>query len=382
VIDEIERLAIERAKQAFGARYANVQPHSASTANEIMLFSLLQPGDTILGMELDSGGHLTHGAKVSISGRHFNVIGYGLDWRGFIDFDQVRDLALRHRPKLLICGATAYPRRVDFARFREIADEAGALLLADISHIAGLVVAGLHPSPIDHAHITTTCTHKQLFGPRGGLILVGKDAESLVPGGSRTMPDLIQRGVFPLCQGAPILNAIAAKARTLALVQTPRFAAVARRIVDNARVLAEQLIRRGYRVLTAGTDNHIVVMDVGAAGVSGLVAERALESCGIVVNKNRIPGDDRPPTVTSGLRLGTNGLAWRGLGADEMARCVELIHRVLTSVQVLGDREYSLDESVSRSIQADVMKLCATFPIPGYPLPSGNRELVATGGRS
>lgn len=382
VIDEIEQLAIDRAKRAFGARYANVQPHSASTANEIVYFSLLEPGDTILGMELDSGGHLTHGAKVSISGRHFNAVGYGLDQRRFIDFDQVRSLALEHRPKLIVCGATAYPRTVDFARFREIADAAGALLLADISHIAGLVVAGLHPSPIDHAHVTTTCTHKQLFGPRGGLILIGRDADSVVPGGTRTLSELIQRGVFPLCQGAPILNAIAAKARMLAIVQTREFSAIARRIVEDARALAEQLIRRGYRVLTAGTDNHIVVVDVDAAGVSGLVAERALESCGIVVNKNRIPRDLKPPTVTSGIRLGTNGLAWRGLGPDEMGRCVELVHRVLTSVQVLGDREYTLEESVRQAVRAEVVELCAAFPIPSYPVPSGDRALVAVGGRA
>ncbi|MFN8632998.1 MAG: serine hydroxymethyltransferase [Chloroflexota bacterium] len=382
VIDEIEQLAIDRAKRAFGARYANVQPHSASTANEIVYFSLLQPGDTILGMQLDSGGHLTHGARVSISGRHFNAVGYGLDHRGYIDFEQVRDLALTHRPKLIICGATAYTRKVDFARFREIADEAGALLLADISHIAGLVVTGLHPSPIDHAHFTTTCTHKQLFGPRGGLIMIGRDADTLVPRGTRTLAETIQRGVFPLAQGAPILNAIAAKARMLAIVQTREFAAVAQRIVDDSRALAEQLIRRGYRVLTAGTDNHIVVVDVDAAGVSGLVAERALESCGIVVNKNRIPGDQKPPTVTSGVRLGTNGLAWRGLGPDEMGRCVELIHRVVTSVRPHGDREYTIAEAVRESVRTDVAELCAAFPIPGYPLPTYERALAPVGGRA
>jgi glycine hydroxymethyltransferase len=369
VVDEIEQLAIDRAKAVFGAQFANVQPHSASTANEIVLFSLLRPGATILGMDLRAGGHLTHGAKASISGRHFNAIGYGLDEAGRLDYDQVRDLARQHRPDLIICGATAYPRTIDFGRFRSIADEVGAILLADISHIAGLVVTGEHPSPIDHAHLTTTCTHKQLSGPRGGLILSGRDAFTTLPGRQRTLAETIQRGVFPLAQGAPILNAIAAKARMLAMVATPAFREVAQRIVADAQALAEQLAALGYRVLTGGTDNHIVLIDVAAAGLTGRIAERALESCGIVVNKNRIAGDTRPALVTSGVRIGTNSLAWRGFEPREMARCAVLIHQVLSAVSPLSDTEYVLSEATRSAVLREVARLCAQRPIPNYPVP-------------
>lgn len=368
VVDEIETLTIERAKAAFGARYANVQPHSASGANEIVMFSLLAPGDTLLGMELDSGGHLTHGSKASISGRHFNAVGYGLDRQGLIDYDGVRRLAAEHRPKLIICGATSYPRTVDWGRFRAIADEVGALLLADVSHVAGLVVAGEHPSPIDHAHFTTTCTHKQLYGPRGGLIMIGRDHDRPAPDGRRTLAELIQRSVFPLAQGAPILNTIAAKARMLAIVASPDFKTVVGRIVADAQALAASLADCGYRVLTGGTDNHIVVVDVLARGLTGLVAERALEECGIVVNKNRIPGDTMSPRVTSGVRLGTNSVALRGLAPAEMGRCAELIDAVLSAVTPLGDREYYLGEAVRASIRDDVRRLCQRFPIPRYPI--------------
>lgn len=367
-VDEIERLAIERAKAGFGARYANVQPHSGSTANQIVIFNLLKAGDTILRLELDSGGHLTHGDKASVSGRYFNAIGYGLDSEGFIDYEQVHRLALEYRPKLLICGASAYPRTIDFERFRGIADEVGAFLMADISHIAGLVVAGEHPNPIDHAHFTTTSTYKQLYGPRGGLILMGKDYEQSAPDGKGTLSDMVQRGVFPFFQGTPNLSAIAAKARALAMVSTPEFKELARRIVTGARALAECFVNEGYRVLTGGTDNHIVLIDVLAGGMTGLVAERALEECGIIINKNKIPGDKKSALVTGGMRLGTNCLAARGMGAGEMPRCAGLIHRVLSAVKVIGEREYELDEAVTRTVRAELKQLCDEFPIPRYPL--------------
>lgn len=372
-VDEIERLAIERAKDAFQARYANVQPHSGSTANQIVMFSLLKPGDTILGLDLNSGGHLTHGSKASVSGQYFNAVAYGLNDEGFIDYDGVHRLAHEHKPKLIITGASAYPRTIDFKRFREIADEVGAFLLADISHIAGLVVAGEHPSPIDHAHFTTTSTYKQLYGPRGGLILMGRDHESLAPDGKKTLTDVIQRGVFPFFQGTPNLNTIAAKARALSMVTTPRFKETAKRIVIDAQVIARCFADKGYRVLTGGSDNHIALIDVLASGVTGVIAERALEECNIIVNKNRIPGDKKSALVTSGMRIGTNSLALRGMGGDEMPQCADLIHEVLSTVKVLGEREYELSKDVRRSVQTSVKQLCSRFPVPRYPVVSQSR---------
>jgi glycine hydroxymethyltransferase len=368
VIDEIETLAIERAKEVFGARFANVQAHSATTANEVVMFSLLRPGDTILGMDLSAGGHLTHGAKVSVSGRAFHAVGYGLTPAGAIDYDRVRKLAREHRPKLIVCGTTAYPRTIDFARFRAIADEVGAWLLADITHIAGLVAAGLHPSPIDHAHITTTCTHKQLYGPRGGLILIGREADTPTPDAlGRTLAESMQKGVFPLFQGAPVLNVIAGKARALARLADPGFRLLAERIVEDAKVLAAAFAVAGFKVVGGGTDNHLVILDVlASAGVSGLVAEKALEECNIVVNKNRIPGDRKSSVVTSGVRLGTNSVALRGMGTEEMEQSAALIRRVLAAVRPLGDREYELDGAVRESVVAQVRDLCRRFPVPRY----------------
>ncbi|HEY0782193.1 MAG TPA: serine hydroxymethyltransferase, partial [Thermoanaerobaculia bacterium] len=368
VIDEIEQLAIDRACTAFGARYANVQPHSATTANEVVLFTLLSPGDTLLGLDLAAGGHLTHGARASVSGRCFDAHGYGLTAEGEIDYDQVRDLALRLEPRLLICGTTAYPRTIDFARFRAIADEVGAYLLADITHIAGLVAAGEHPSPIDHAHVTTTCTHKQLYGPRGGLILCGRDRDVRLPDG-RTLAEAMQKGVFPFFQGAPVENVIAAKARALARIATPEFRALARRIKETARALAASFAARGYRVVGRGTDTHLVILDVAAsAGLTGLIAERALEASGIVVNKNRIPGDPKSAVVTSGVRLGTNGVALRGMGGDEMGECAELVASVLAAVVPRGDRDFALPDALREATLSRVRALCRRFPLPRYPL--------------
>jgi glycine hydroxymethyltransferase len=366
-VDGIEQLAIDRAKIAFSAQYANVQPHSATSANYIVMTSLLRPGDTVLGMELQYGGHLTHGSKVSLSGQYFNAYGYGLDADELIDYEQVARLAREHEPKLIICGATAYSRLIDFHRFRQIADETGAFLLADISHTAGLVIAGLHPNPIDEAHFTTTCTHKQLYGPRGGLILMGRDHSSLAPDGKRTLAETMQRAVFPFFQGAPILNAMAGKARALAIAVTPEFRILAERIVSNAQALAQCFLQKGYRVISGGTSNHIVVLDVASRGLTGVIAERALEQCGIIVNKNRIPGDNKSAFVTSGVRLGTNTLAARGMGASEMRECAQLINRVLGAIEILGDRDYYLNSSLSESIRIEVKRICGRFPLPCYP---------------
>ena len=368
-IDEIEQLAIDRAKHAFGAKYANVQPMSATSANEVVMFSILQPGDTLLGLELDSGGHLTHGSKASISGQVFKAVGYGLTRDERIDYEQAERLAKEHRPKLIICGTTAYPRQIDWARFRAIADSVGAYVLADITHIAGLVAAGLHPSPVDHAHFTTTCTHKQLYGGRGGLILMGRDHDKLGPDGKRTLSDLIQKKVFPFFQGAPNQSAIAAKARGFAHIGSVEFRRTAKKILELSQALAQAFVAKGYRVITGGTDNHIVVVDVFQKGITGVNAEKALENCGLVVNKNRIPYDTNPPTVTSGIRLGTNGLAIRNMEAGDMRECVELVDEVLRNVHQKSEREYRLDPKLQARIEARVREICLRRPISTYPAP-------------
>ncbi|MFE2043082.1 serine hydroxymethyltransferase [Streptomyces sp. NPDC059477] len=364
VVDEVERLAIRRAKAAFGARYANVQPHSGSTANQAVMFSLLSPGDVLLGMELSAGGHLTHGSRASVSGTYFTSVGYGTDAAGWIDMDEVERLSKEHRPRLIVCGASAYPREIDFVRFRAIADEVGAFLLADISHISGLVAAGLHPSPVDVAHVTTTSTYKQLYGPRGGLVLMGGDADTPVPGSRKTLAETLQSAVFPYVQGTPQLQAVAAKGRALARVAQPEFRELARRIVSGATVLASALSDAGHHVLTGGTDNHMVLIDIGRRGLTGLVAEQALESCGIIVNKNKIPDDPHGPRVTSGLRLGTNHLAARGMDADAVHECAALVDRVLSSVKATDTRTWHLDEAVRARARAEVSSLCARHPLP------------------
>jgi glycine hydroxymethyltransferase len=364
--DAVEALAVQRAMTAFGARYANVQPHSGTGANQILLFNFLKPGDRVLGLDLACGGHLTHGARASISGQYFEALAYGLGEDGLIEYTQVRDLALRYRPKIIICGASAHPRTIDFRLFREIADEAGALLLADISHIAGLVAGGCHPSPIDHAHFTTTSTYKQLYGPRGGLILIGRDYDRILPGQRQTLSEMVQRAVFPVMQGTPKLGEIAAKARALAFVATPNFKRIASLIVADAKVLAEEMLTRGYHVLTGGTDNHMVLLDVSLRGLTGIIAQRALEKCRIVVNRNVIPKDTRGPAVTSGIRIGTNALALRGMNAEAMAVCSNLIDTVLSSVDVRGESEYDLPSQISGAVCCEVEQLCSRYPIPDY----------------
>jgi len=368
VVDEIERLAIERACAAFGAQYANVQPHSGSSANAIVICSLLRPGDTVLGMDVAVGGHFTHGSPTSLPGRYFNAVQYGVDDSGRLDYEAIERLAVAHRPKLIICGASSYPRTIDFARFREIADGVDAYLLADVSHIAGLIVGAAHPNPIDFAHFTTTSTYKQLYGPHGGLILSGRDHDAPAPDDDGTLAELIQRGVFPFFQGTPDLSAVAAKARALDRAATPEFRALTRLIVDDARALAGALAERGFQVVTGGTDNHMVLIDVVASrGVSGLVAEQALEACNVIVNRCRIAGDSKDPDVTGGLRLGTNTLALRGLGPGEMPGCAELIDRVLASITVRGDRDYDLEPGLCATLRDEIRGLCTRFPLPGYP---------------
>jgi glycine hydroxymethyltransferase len=367
IVDQIELLAINRAKKIFGARYANVQPHSGTSANEIVLFSVLKPGDVILGMSLDCGGHLTHGSTASISGNCFRAIGYGLDASGLIDYEQVRALSREFKPRLIIAGASSYPRRIDFNEFRRIADEVGAYLLADISHIAGLVVAGQHPNPVDSAHFTTTSTYKQLGGPRGGLILMGKDFDQPSANRKTTLAESIQRTVFPYFQGTPNLSAIAAKARAFAMADTFEFKQWAQGVVRNAAALAANLRNRGYSLLTGGSDNHMVLLNIGQRGITGVVAEKSLGECNIIVNKNRIPNDQKDVTVTSGLRLGTNILTARGMQEEQMAVCADLLDEVLSSITMSNDRAYCLDAKIRRAVTGRVADLCDLFPIANYP---------------
>ncbi len=368
VADEIERLACARARAAFGARYANVQPHSGSSANLAMITALLRPGETLLGMELASGGHLTHGAPASLSSRYARVVSYGVDENGLLDYEEIRRIARAERPRLIICGASSYPRVIDFARFRAIADEVGAYLLADISHIAGLVAAGLHPSPIDHAHVTTTSTYKQLCGPRGGLILLGRDADRVVDEQGRTMADLAQRAVFPFAQGTPDLAAVAAKARALQIVTTDGFRQLCTRIVQLARCLGEILAARGYRLVTGGTDGHLLLIDLRDKGITGAEAEQVLERCGIVVNRNRVPGDSTPPRVGAGLRLGTNAVAVRGMPPAAMENVGAAIDLALRSVTGGRGRDgAAIAEDVRQRVREAVRELCRRFPLPEYP---------------
>lgn len=362
--DQVENLAMERARDLFGARYANVQPHSCSSANLAVLAALVPPGGTIMGLHLDAGGHLTHGSPASVTGRHYHAVHYGVAESGFLDWDRIAELAEEHRPKVIIAGASAYPRTLDFDRFRAVADAVGAYLLADISHIAGLVATGEHPSPIDAAHVTTTSTYKQLGGPRGGLILSGQEFRTPGPDGRTPLHRLLQRAVFPQSQGTPSPSLIAAKARAFTLAATPEFKQTTRLIVENAAALAAELEFLGYRILTGGTDNHMVLLDISGSGLTGVVAERALEECGILANRNRIPGDTKSPLVTSGLRLGSNILAQRGMGPAEMRECARMLHTVLAATTPESDTEYRIDPATAGAVRAVVRKLCARFPLP------------------
>ncbi len=343
-IDKVEALAIERAKALFSAEHANVQPHSGSQANMAAYMTVAKPGETILGMNLSHGGHLTHGHPLSFSGKDYKVVAYGVsreDER--VDFEELARLAREHRPKIIIAGASAYVRELDFRRFAEVAEEVGAVLVVDIAHIAGLVIAGLHMSPIPYSPLVTSTTHKTLRGPRGGLILC------------RTLhaKDL-DRNVFPGVQGGPLEHVIAAKAVALAEAATPEFSDYQRRIVENAKALADGMTRRGLRLVSGGTDNHMMLLDVGARGISGKDAEKALDRVRITVNKNTIPFDTRPPLVASGIRIGTPAVTTRGMGPAEMDVIADCIFRVL---EAMGDA--SVEESVRRTVG----ELCAGFPL-------------------
>jgi glycine hydroxymethyltransferase len=313
-VDKVENLAIERAKQLFGAEHVNVQPHSGSQANEAAYAALVDPGDKVLSMDLAHGGHLTHGMKIDFSGRTYDFVHYGVGEDGYIDYDQVRDIALRERPKMILAGASAYPRVFDFERFREISDEVGAFFLTDMAHIAGLIAAGVHPSPIPYSEIVTTTTHKTLRGARGGMILCREEFAKKV--NSR---------VFPGMQGGPLMHAIAGKAVALGEALQPEFEEYARNIVANCKVLATGLLEGGLDLVSGGTDNHLILVDLKDAGVTGKELEDSLEAVGITCNKNMVPNDPEPPTVTSGIRLGTAAMTTRGMGEDEMQEIADII---------------------------------------------------------
>ena len=342
VIDRVESLAIERAKALFGAAWANVQPHSGSQANMAVYMALMEPGDTLMGMDLAAGGHLTHGSRVNFSGKLYKVVSYGVrPDTELIDLEEVRRLALEHRPKVIVAGASAYPRFWDFKAFREIADEVGAYLVVDMAHFAGLVAAGLHPNPLPYAHVVTSTTHKTLRGPRGGLIL-SNDPEL----GKR-----IDKLIFPGIQGGPLEHVIAGKAVAFFEALQPEFKEYSRLVVENAKRLAEELARRGYRIVTGGTDNHLFLVDLRPKGLTGKEAEERLDAVGITVNKNAIPFDPKPPRVTSGIRVGTPAITTRGFTPEEMPLVAELIDRALL-------------EGPSEALREEVRRLALAHPMP------------------
>jgi len=360
-VDVAENLARERAKKLFGADHANVQPHSGSQANMGVLFAALEPGDTILGMDLAHGGHLTHGAPVSFSGKLYKVLRYGVSRdTETIDYEQVETLAREHSPRMIIVGASAYSRVIDFARFRKIADETGAYLMADMAHIAGLVAVGRHPSPVGLADFTTTTTHKTLRGPRGGMILVGKDKENnrgiKTPKGEalRKWSELIDSTIMPGIQGGPLMHVIAGKALAFKEALEPGFAGYIDRVISNAAVLAQTLAQGGARIVSGGTDNHLILVDLSPLGITGRDAEKWLDNANITVNKNAIPFDEKGPFVTSGIRLGTPALTTRGFGGKEMETVAGFILDVMRS---------GGDPAVIRRVHDEVVRLTARFPL-------------------
>jgi glycine hydroxymethyltransferase len=345
-IDLVETLAIHRAKSLFDAQHANVQPHSGAQANMAAYFALVETGDTIMAMSLAHGGHLSHGSRFNYSGKLYNFVPYGVDRSTeLIDYDQVEKLASAHKPKLIVAGASSYPRTIDFGRFRQIADSVGAKLMVDMAHLAGLVAAGVHPSPLPHADVVTSTTHKTLRGPRGGFILCQSQWASK-----------IDANVFPGTQGGPLMHVIAAKAVAFLEAMRPEFASYQQAVLQNARVLASELGNLGLRLVSGGTDNHLVLVDLTRAGITGNAAEKALDAAGITVNKNAIPFDPRPPQIASGIRLGTPAATSRGFGVDEMQQVARLISRVLSN---LGN------EKVYEEVRQHVRHMCDRFPVPG-----------------
>jgi glycine hydroxymethyltransferase len=345
-VDVVEQLAIDRAKALFDAAYANVQPHSGSQANAAAYFAMMEPGDTVLGMSLTHGGHLTHGSSVNFSGKVFNAVQYGLDERtGQIDYDQVAELAREHKPRVIVAGFSAYSRVIDWARFRAVADEVGAYFMVDMAHVAGLVATGHYPSPIQIADVTTTTTHKTLRGPRGGMIFAREDGK---------LAKRINSLVFPGTQGGPLMHVIAAKAVALKEAQAPEFRDYQQQVLNNARALAQGLMDRGYRIVSGGTDNHLMLVDLIEKNVTGQLAEDALGAAHITVNKNTVPGDPRSPRVTSGLRIGTPAVTTRGFREPEISRLAGWIADVL---------DEPASPSVIARVREEVMAICSEFPV-------------------
>ena len=341
-VDEVEEIARERAKKLFGAEHANVQPHCGANANLAAFFALINPGDTVLSMSLAHGGHLSHGSPVNISGKYFNIVPYGVSQStGMIDYDEVRKLALECRPKLILAGASAYPRSIDFAKFREIADEVGAYLMVDMAHIAGLVAAGIHPSPVPYADVVTTTTHKTLRGPRGGLVLCKEEHAKA-----------IDKAIFPGTQGGPLMHIIAAKAVALGEALTPEFREYQKNVAENAQALAKGLLNEGMKLVSGGTDNHLMLLDLTNTEITGKELEHRLDAVHITANKNAIPGDPRSPFITSGVRLGTPAATSRGFGVAEMKQIAKWI----------SDVTYRFEET-NAAVSEEVMALCAKFPI-------------------
>ena len=360
-VDEAENLAIDRLKKLFGVEYANVQPHSGSQANMAVFMTFLNPGDTIMGLELSHGGHLTHGSAVNFSGQLYNSISYHVDKEtGRVNFDEVRSLALEHKPKMIICGGSAYPRYVEFDKFYEVAQEIGAFLMADIAHPSGLVAAGVHPSPVPYCDVITSTTHKTLRGPRGGIIMMGKDRENtwgkIAPKSGRTkmISELLDSSVMPGMQGGPLMHIISAKAIAFGEAIKDEFKVYAKRVVDNAKVMAQEFIEMDYDIVSGGTDTHVVLMDLSNKGISGKAAEKALEKAGITVNKNMVPFDQRSPFITSGIRVGTPAITTRNMGSNEMKKIASFINTVVTDAD---------NEDTIQNVKSQVKELCDSFPI-------------------
>ena len=360
-VDEAENLARDRAKQLFNAEYTNVQPHSGSQANMAALMTFLENGDTVMGLDLAHGGHLTHGSPVNFSGQLFNFVSYHVHPdTGRVDFDEVWNLARKYKPKMIICGGSAYPRFIEFERFREVVDEVDAFLMADIAHPAGLVAMGLHPSPIPYCDVITTTTHKTLRGPRGGMIMMGEDRENpwgkVAPKSGRVkmISELIDSMVMPGIQGGPLMHIIAAKAVAFGEALKPEFSEYARQIVDNAKNMAEEFLSRGYHLVSGGTDTHLILIDLTEKGITGKKAENALEKVGITVNKNMVPFDQKSPFVASGIRIGTPAVTTRGMKEDEMKTIVALIDKVISSPD---------SEDLLSTVMSEVLDLCRDFPL-------------------
>ena len=337
-VDVAENLAIERAKELFGCDYANVQPHSGAQANMAVFFAMVNPGDTVMGMNLDHGGHLTHGSPVNMSGKYFNIVPYGVNDEGFIDYEELRRIALEAKPKLIVAGASAYARTIDFKKFREVADEVGAYLMVDMAHIAGLVAAGLHPSPIPYADVVTTTTHKTLRGPRGGLILANEAAAKKFN---------FNKAVFPGIQGGPLMHVIAAKAVCFKEALTDEFKAYQKQIIDNAQALAKGLMSRGINIVSGGTDNHLMLVDLISLGLTGKQAEKMLDEVHITCNKNTIPNDPQSPFVTSGVRLGTPSVTTRGLKEEDMDAIAEAIALTLKDFEANKEKARAIVDSIT-----------------------------------